>query len=183
MVVMQMRFHVQFSLSAWIIASLASAACFVPVLFWYSKRYQETVAASLLAMAAQFAIAMTVLMPVVAKPFSSVELANYFNRTGNVPSRVLLAEERVSSVIFYLKPELRSKLKAENFKRVFVEELALEIDPSTLLIIPERKVEKMESFISLRGIPYQTVGRHRIYEPGTITPEIAYIPDAMIKLR
>ena len=65
-------------------------------------------AASTLTTALQFAVALTLILPIVAENFTARHLAEYFNRSGRIPIRLLVAEERLGSLVFYLDPALRA---------------------------------------------------------------------------
>ena len=57
-------------------------------------RRQASMAAAALSLAAQFVVVMTLILPPLAEMYSARDLAEHFNRTGRVPPRLLVAEER-----------------------------------------------------------------------------------------
>ena len=120
-------------------------------------------AASTLSTAVQFVVALTLILPVVAENFTAHGLAEHFNRAGKMPVRLLVAEERIGSLIFYLDPALRSNLKENQIDMIFYDQ-STEVPPGTIIALPEQRANQAENYSVLAGLPYKTVGRYRIYE-------------------
>jgi len=110
MVVVQSEFAVRFSWPVWLIAVLAAAGASAPLGFWIAGRFRAAVSAAMLSVAVQFAVIMAVVFPHVAAAASGRDLADHFNRLGRLPPRLLLLEERIGSLVFYLDRDLRATL-------------------------------------------------------------------------
>ena len=134
-------------------------------------RPRATLASATFSLALQFAAIMTFVLPHVAPSTSARDLAAYFNRTGRIPSRLLIANERIGSVVFYLDAELRAGLQQGQVQQVqLCEEIPMQ--PDTLIVLPEQRVEQAEEDYDLAGVPYESAGRHRIYEASEFTARL-----------
>ena len=90
-------------------------------------------------------------------------LAGYFNSLGRLPVRLLVAEERLGSLVFYLDPALRGGMKKNQVGMIFYDE-PTETPPGTIIVLPERRGDQADRYAALVGLPYKTVGRYRLYE-------------------
>ena len=81
-------------------------------------RWQASLVAAVLCVAAQFVVAITTVLPPAAEIYSARRLAKHFNRLGQLPARLYLAEERIGSLVFYLDPRLRAGLKRDQVVQV-----------------------------------------------------------------
>jgi len=162
LLVAQSEFDLPFSWPVWLLAGAAAACSLVPLFFWLGGRYRATLAAATFSTALQFAVVMTAVLPPVARQNSARELAAHFNRTGRVPSRLVFAEERVGSLAFYLDERLRRRLARGHLAAVRVFELG-DVDPEATVVLPERRVDRAARHVDLARLPYQRVGRHRLY--------------------
>jgi len=156
----------EFSPWTWALAVLLAGGSVLPWLFARRGKFQEALAAATLSVAAQFALLMIVVVPPAIGQFSARALAEHFNRRGELPPRVLLAEERVGSIVFYLDPTLREGLNDKRFEHVFLADLP-PIDPRSLVVLPERELERAEGHVRLAGRPYRRVGNYRLYDAAT----------------
>ncbi len=150
------------SIAAWSIIVAAALATWVPLWFWRAGRFRTTVSACSLTIAVQFAVIMTFALPSVAPSKSAKELAAHFNRAGEMPAEVMIADERIASVLFYLDPEIRAGLRPGQLRRVAMSEHP-RLNPGAMLVLPERKVEQAARYYELDNVPYQSVGIHRLY--------------------
>jgi len=116
-----------------------------------------------LSVAAQLALVMTVLVPQAAEQHSARALAEHFNRRGTVPRRLLLAEERIGSLLFYLDAPLRERLANGRLRQVRLATLAA-IRPGTVVVLPERAARNAAVRFRLEALPYRRVARYRLYD-------------------
>ena len=86
----------------WAAALVIAAGCWIPMGFWLFGRLRATLAACAVVAAVHFVFIMTLVMPRLADEVSARDLADYFNRRGRLPPRLLVAEERIGSLVFYL---------------------------------------------------------------------------------
>jgi 4-amino-4-deoxy-L-arabinose transferase-like glycosyltransferase len=164
-VVAQRAFDFRLDGVGWLVAAVVSAGAWAPIWFWRQGSYRATLAAATLSTAAQFAFLMAAVMPHVAAEFSARDLARHVNQQGQVPPRLLLVEERIGSLVFYLNPKLRAELQCGQLQ-------ALKFDqaeplpapgPGQVLAISERQVRRADRYFHLESVPYQRAGRHRLY--------------------
>ncbi len=158
----QMLLDVQFSWPVWAATVLAAAVAPLPLIPWRAGRPRAALTAAALSMAAQFTVLMTLVLPPVAERFSARDLAEYFNHARKLPSRLFVVEERIGSLVFYLKPELSAGLTAERVKR-----LSLDRPPRLALgdavAVPRRRLDEAVDSLGLGDMPYETAGRYRLY--------------------
>ena len=150
----------------WLAVALAAVALWMPRWLGKDGRGEQALAASILAMGLQFAVIMTVVLPAVAIQFSARDLAVALNRSGRLPPRVLLMEERVASVIFYLTPELRAGVHPRQLESFGLDQLPQlsHAEPGTMVAISQRWLPTVAAHISLSGIPFQPAGKYRLYD-------------------
>ena len=120
-------------------------------------------AASTLSTALQFVAAVALIVPIVAENLTARGLAEYFNHAGRIPVRLLVAEERLGSLLFYLDPALRSRLKEKQIGMIFYDQ-PTEVPPGTIIVLPEWRGDQAYRYADLASLPYKTVGRYRVYE-------------------
>jgi hypothetical protein len=79
---------------------------------------------------------------------------------------VLLVEERVASIAFYLDSQLRAGLRPgqlEGFRLARLYELPT-VELGTVVAVPQRWLEQTGRCVNLSGIAFQPVGHYRLYE-------------------
>ncbi len=159
-------FAVAFSWPVLLAAVLAGGATLIPLVFFKKQQWRTMLAASTLSTALQFVVVLTVVLPPVAENFTARTLAGYFNHLGRLPVRLLVAEERLGSLVFYLDPALRSGLKEQQIGMIFYDQ-PTNVPTGTVIVLPEKRAAYAENYTALDGLPYKTVGRYRLYEvPG-----------------
>lgn len=147
----------------WVGVCLVGLAASIPLVFLKKQQWPAMLAASTLSTALQFVAAVALFMPIVAENLTARGLAEYFNRAGRIPVRLLVAEERLGSLVFYLDPVLRMPLKEKQIGMIFYDE-PTEVPPGTIIVLPERRGDQAYRYADLAGLPYKTVGRYRVYE-------------------
>jgi 4-amino-4-deoxy-L-arabinose transferase-like glycosyltransferase len=156
-------FAVDFPPPVWIAACLAGMTALIPLVFLKKRQWRAMLAASTLSTAAQFIAVFTWIVPRASENFTAQGLARYFNQSGRVPVRLLVAEERLGSLVFYLDPELRLRLKEKQIGMIFHDQ-PTEIPPGTVVVLPERRGDQAFRYKELAGLTYKTIGRYRLYK-------------------
>jgi 4-amino-4-deoxy-L-arabinose transferase-like glycosyltransferase len=147
----------------WVGACLAGFAALIPLVFLKKQQWPAMLAASTLSTALQFVAAVALILPIVAENLTARGLAEYFNHAGRIPVRLLVAEERLGSLVFYLDPALRRGLKEKQIGMIFYDQ-PTEVPPGTIIVLPEWRGDQAYRYTELAGLPYKTVGRYRLYE-------------------
>jgi 4-amino-4-deoxy-L-arabinose transferase-like glycosyltransferase len=160
--VVQATFAVQFDWPIWVAVGLSAAVAPLPLLPWYAGRRQASLAAATLSLAVQFVAVMTMVLPPVAGIFSARDLAEHFNRLGQVPPRLLVAEQRIGSLVFYLDPQVRAGLKEGQIQGLSADQLP-PWHAGDVIALPERKLSRAGKYLNLAGTPYESVGHYRLY--------------------
>jgi 4-amino-4-deoxy-L-arabinose transferase-like glycosyltransferase len=156
-------FAVAIAWPVWLCACLVGLAALIPLVFLKKQQWPAMLAASTLSTALQFVVAMTLIVPIVAENFTARGLAEYFNSAGRIPVRLLVAEERLGSLVFYLDPDLRLRLNKNQIDMIFYDQ-PTEVPPGAVIALPERRGDQAYRYAELAGMPYKTVGRYRVYE-------------------
>ena len=174
MLVSESRFGARFDWPVWTVIVVVAAGAWLPLWVLRTGRLRATLASSLLAVVAQYVAVMALLVPTVAATTSALELARYFNRLGRVPPRVLLIEERLGSLVFYLEPELRAGLQEGQFEQVRLRDWSrLPWSASGAVVaLPERQARRAAGYFDLDGVPYRRAGRYRIYAASQLESRI-----------
>ncbi len=164
--VLQSLYDVRFDTVTWLAIGLVAVASPLPLLPWRKGRPQAALAVAGLSVAAQFLVAIALVLPSLADRFSARDLADYFNHRQQFPSRLLLADARVGgSLVFYLDPPLRSGLQPEQLVRLLPDRPA-ELLPGDVVALPEHRVYRLEKYPFLKDRPYQTINGYRLYQIG-----------------
>ena len=158
----QVVFAVRFAWPVWLAVGIAAAVALLPLIPWRAGRWQASLAAAALSMAVQFVVVMAMVLPPVAETCSARELAQHFNRLGQVPPRLLVTEGRIGSLLFYLDPQLRAGLRADQFQQLSANELP-QLRPGDVIAVPEWKVPKLRRYFDVDHNRYESVGPYRLY--------------------
>jgi hypothetical protein len=160
--VVQIVYGVTFAWPVWAFIAVIAIVSPLPLLAWRAGRWQASLATAAFSVAAQFVVVMTLILPPVAETCSARQLAEYFNRQGWVPSRLLVVEGRIGSLVFYLDRPLRDGLQPDQFQVVLAKELP-EPRPGDVIAVNEWKVFKLRRYFDADGTPYESVGSYRLY--------------------
>lgn len=163
--VIQKIFKIHIPWPVWVVTCVVGLAALVPLRYMKKRRWSAMLTASTLSTAAQFVVILMFILPQAAENFTACRLADYFNNQKHLPVRLLIAEERLGSLIFYLDPALRSNLKDHQIDMVFYDQ-STEMPPGTIITLPERRAFNAERYKELAGLSYKNVGRYRLYEIG-----------------
>lgn len=166
MLVAQSKFEVRFGWPVWTVTVLVALSAWGLLGFLYAGRFRAALSWGILSLAAQYVVIMTMVVPPVAATTSARELACHFNRLGRVPSRVLIVEERLGSLVFYLEPELRAGLEEGQLEVVRLKDRGglPPSAPGAVVALPEREIHRAGRYFDPHGVPYRRVGRYRIYD-------------------
>jgi hypothetical protein len=160
----QRRFDFRFG-GAWLGCAAVAAGMLLPLWRLWRGQSSKALPAACLAVVCVFLFVMTAVMPKVAAELSGRELAQHLNRQGRLPSRLLVLEERIGSVIFYLDPELRAQLKPDQFVNIrvggFCDLSAMQDDE--IAVLPRFRETRVNQYLDVFGVPSQSVGHYRIY--------------------
>jgi len=163
LLVVQSEFDVRFSWPVWTVTILAACAAWVPLGCWLAGRPRASISTAMLSTAAQFVVIMTFVLPPVADNVSARDLAEHFNRLGRMPPGLMMAEERLGSVVFYLDRDLRAGLRKDQIQQVALADLP-EAEAGAVVALPQRHVEWAGHYYDLSDVTYQPVGRYRLYD-------------------
>jgi hypothetical protein len=155
-------YAIHFSWQAWVAVGLVAAASPLPLIPWYRGRRQASMAAAALSVAAQFVVVITLILPPLAEMYSARDLAEHFNRVGQVPTRLFVAEERIGSFVFYLTPRLRDGLKASQVEYLPADP-PMQLRPGDVVAVKERNLSKTGEWLDLGQKPFERVGQYRLY--------------------
>ena len=170
LLVVQAAVGLRFGWPAWVFVGIAAVAAPLPLIPWHFDRSTHALAAAALSLALQFTAVMTTVLPIAAETFSARDLAVYFNRQGRLPTHLYVAEGRIGSLAFYLDPELRASLTADQL-RLAPRGLSPELHAGDAVAVPSRRAHKMRAYLNLDSIPYKTLGPYRLYAiPTTASP-------------
>lgn len=161
---------IHFPRRAWAAGIAAALASWVPLGFWYAGRPRGALSAGMLAVAAQFAVLMAVAASPLADFNSAGDLARHFNRLGEVPRRVVLVEDRVGSVVFYLDRPLRAGLKPGQLEPVRAIVLPHLPKPAAdaVIVVARRRLDVARPYLGLPDEGFRPAGRFRLYRPAQV---------------
>jgi hypothetical protein len=186
MLAAQSRLGARFGWPVWAVAVVVAVGAWIPLGFLAAGRFRATLCSGLLSVAAQYVVIMTMAVPPVAAAASARELAQHFNRLGRVPPRILIAEARLGSLLFYLEPELRAGLQEDQLEEVQLRDWGglpgrwgVSADaiptapiPGAVVALPERRVYRALRYFDLDGVPYERAGSYRIYDASVLESRV-----------
>jgi hypothetical protein len=162
----------QVSWRGWLAVLAGAVAACAPLVFWHAGRRRAALAAFILTVAVEFAVLMALVVPGVAAYCSGRDLAQHFNARGQLPPHVLIVEERVGSIVFYLDRSLRDELRPGQLASLRLSRLdeLLSAEPGTVVAVPERWVPKLAQQLRLSDSDFQQAGRYRLYDAQQLVP-------------
>ncbi|MEN6451177.1 MAG: glycosyltransferase family 39 protein [Thermoguttaceae bacterium] len=160
--VVQRLFALPLGWHVWLAAGCAAALAPLPLLAWRAGRVRAALAIGALSMAVQFVVVMTLVVPPVTECFSARELAEHFNRDGQLPPRLWLVEQRLGSLIFYLDSPLRTQPLRDRIMTLSSARAA-HLAAGDVVAVPETDRYHVPPQIDLGNSPYQRVGRYKLY--------------------
>jgi 4-amino-4-deoxy-L-arabinose transferase-like glycosyltransferase len=172
LLVAQSAFAVRCPAYVWTATILVGLAAWLPPIFWLSRRWHATLWLSTLSVAAQFLVIISLVIPQVAESASARDLARYFNQLGQLPERLLIAEGRIGSLVFYLDRDLRAGLQQGQLQQVQMARLPRP-EPGTVVALPERMVRQAARYVELSGVAYQPAGCYRLYAAADLQVRLA----------
>lgn len=161
----QILLDIQFSWPIWVLGATAALISVVPLMFWRAGRWAQGLAAGGMAIGAQFVVVMATIAPPAARIHSAIDLARYLNHRGDIPSRLMLVEERIGSLAFYLDPELRADLRGASVETVrawALPEIRVH-EPDAMIALPDQRVRRAKRYLDLSVADGRRAGRFRIY--------------------
>ncbi len=171
--VTQIALPTRISLLAWTVAVAVGLTSLLPLLAWRRGNMEWTLGLATTTVCCQLATVMFIVFPQVALALSGRDLAEYFNRTRELPPRIEVAQERVGSVIFYLAPDLRAQLQPGQVMNQDIDDPLP--NPSRgakeLVAIPERHLHTAVQDYNLAPLAYEQAGRFRLYRRSDMEPQ------------
>ena len=158
----RITFGAHFGWPVWIAVGVAAAVSLLPIVPWRAGRWQAGLIAAVISLALQFVVILTMVLPPVAEEFSARDLAEHFNRAGHLPSRLLIAEGRLGSLVFYLNHRLRAEIDPNRVQQVTAEELPALV-PGDVVAVPQRKIRNFRRYHNLDGNRDKSVDGYQLY--------------------
>jgi 4-amino-4-deoxy-L-arabinose transferase-like glycosyltransferase len=170
--VTQIALPTQFSMLAWTLAVLAALTSLAPLWGWLCGRDRLTLGLAATTVCGQLVVLLLFAFPQVAVALSGRDLADYLNRSDELPSRMLMAQERVGSVIFYLRRDLRSQVQLGQMANQDIDDPlpTPAMGEREWIAIPERHLHTALHDYDLSPLPYEQAGRFRLYRRSDVEP-------------
>lgn len=82
----------------------------------------------------------------------------------------MIVEERVGSMVFYLEPELRTRLRNHQIISVGAGDVMKQpaVKADGVIVIAEQKIETANTRIGLSDVAFDRAGRYRVYRAAAI---------------
>jgi 4-amino-4-deoxy-L-arabinose transferase-like glycosyltransferase len=170
----QIAMPVIFSALAWTLAVVAGLTSLAPLVTWLRGRDRLTLGLAATTVCAQLIVLLLSALPQVATGLSARDLAAYLNRTRELPSRLLMAQERIGSIVFYLDRDLRHNLQLGQLANQDIDDPlpTPPVDGNEWIVIPERHLHTALNDYDLLPLPCKRAGRFRIYQRSEVEPRI-----------
>ena len=170
--VTQIALPARFSLLAWALAIATALTSLAPLASWLCGRDRLTMGLAAATVCGQLAVLLLCVFPQVTEALSARDLADYFNRARELPSRMLVAQEQIGSVVFYLDRDLRGQLQRGQMAfQALDDPLPLPaLGAKEWIVIPERHLCTALANYDLSSLPYERAGRFRLYRRSDMEP-------------
>lgn len=99
------------------------------------------------ATAVTFALALVMFGPPIARAHSAADLSDHLNASTTLPGRVLVVRERIGSVVFYLRPDLRSSLDDASVRSISAADAAVMAKPGDVVAARPADSERVGRFL------------------------------------
>lgn len=164
----QIVYEVPFSWHVWLAVAIAALLSPLPWIAWREGRWQTSLTAAVVSVALQFVVVMACVLPPVAESCSGHALARHFNEQGQLPSRLLVVEGRIGSLVFYLDPQLRKGVKGDRIFQTTAKELP-PLRSGDMIAVPEWRIAKLRGHFDIRQRPYESFGVYRLYHADDVS--------------
>jgi 4-amino-4-deoxy-L-arabinose transferase-like glycosyltransferase len=168
-VVAERMFDVSYPVAAWAAAGALFPSWWLWLRPWRPPSAGRSFMGILVLQTTALLVLVTLGLPPVAGEFSAKALAVHFNRLGRLPAQLLLANERVGSIVFYLNPELRARLQPDQIRGFDIRAgLDLPAQPGIWVAIPKKRLLEAERLWDLSGATATNVGHYRLYDASAL---------------
>jgi 4-amino-4-deoxy-L-arabinose transferase-like glycosyltransferase len=170
----QIALPTRFSLPVWTLAVVVAMTSLAPLGSWLCGRDRLTLGLATATVCGQLFFLLCCAVPQVAWGLSGRELADYLNRTRILPSRMLMTQERIGSVVFYLDRDLRSQVQLGQMTNQDVDDpMPLPaVGETECVVIPERHLHTALNDYDLSALSYESAGRFRLYRRSDMEPRV-----------
>lgn len=174
MLVCQQKYHLHYAPLDWLLGITVALSSWIPMWIWWRGWIRNALTIGTVSMAAQFAMVMVMVLPPIGDASSARALAAYWNARQELPPRLLVVDERIGSLIFYLTPALRQQLRPGQIESVASYEVD---DPPTLqagtvLAVAERRLRRLPPQLNLTGVRFEQAGQYRIYPADALAAQL-----------
>lgn len=148
-----------------LLAVMVGFSAWIPSWLWVKGRYGQALPIGTLVPAAHLLFVLAFIAPHFLLDHTAQDLAEYFNRRGAVPEELVIVEERVGSVIFYLDPALRAELRPGQVRgeRAYDVEEFEDLDAGACYALAEWRVEEASEHLELSDFDWRRAGSYRLY--------------------
>lgn len=157
----------------WTLA-LAAGWWTVAWLSWRERRVAAMGGAAAL-IAATLYLCLLALGPVVSDHYSARALAQHFNARGAFPGRLLVVNERIGSLVFYLDDDLARGLTPDRVANAGPADIFRPRQPvdGLLVAVPMLELPRLSRFVDPDAVPFETAGHYRLYTSAAIVDAVA----------
>ncbi len=168
----QIAMPTRFSPLVWTIAVAVALTTWAPLWAWFLGKTRLTIGLAAATMCGQLAVLLWFALPQVAVGLSARDLARHYNRTRAVPSRMMLAQERVGSVLFYLDRDLRDRLLPGQIANQEISDRlpSPRIGADEWIAIPDRHLQWCRNDYDLDHARYEKIEGFRLYRRTDLEP-------------
>ncbi len=148
-----------------VLAVLIGFSAWIPSWLWLKGRYEQALSVGPLVPAAHMVFVLAFIGPHVIVEHNARDLAAYFNRLGSVPEEVVIVEERVGSVLFYMNPALRAQLRPGQLRGERAKEVEYleDLKPDAVYALAECRAEYAGRYLDVEKAVWRPAGRYRLY--------------------
>jgi 4-amino-4-deoxy-L-arabinose transferase-like glycosyltransferase len=159
-------------LTALVVAATVATALIVSLARGARRGGATTAVPRMAAMAfAAFGAVLLAALPQAARWMTAKDLARILNSRAALPPRVLVLDERIGSVVFYLSPKLRAEATPDRFADTTLADLFHQIDrepADTLFAVRADQLPRLEKLFSRPVTPDARSGVYSVFTIATL---------------
>lgn len=112
-----------------------------------------------------YALALIVLAPTIAAAYSARDLAARLNQLPGLPPTVFVVNDRIGSVVFYLRADLRQSLDSSRLQTVDAADVEALAGAGDLIAVPAKDVWRLRETLAPWAAYRANAGRYAVFGP------------------
>lgn len=129
-----------------------------------ARRLGSTWPQAAAATAATWGLILVLFASPAASAYSALDLATYLNAQRDLPRTIYVVDERIGSVVFYLRPDLRPRLTPDRMRPIGADDVqTLRTEKGDVIAVRQDEAERVTRQLAGRDVRRQPAGRYLVF--------------------